>query len=222
MNIERLLATNFDDIVQGGSGDETILGLGGNDTLGGGAGSDSLIGGAGVDSFVYNTTTDGADVIIDLRGGSLGDEVIILTGGDPDFDTLEEVEAVSTEVGSNVFINFGDGNTLTLVNFSLTRFDETLFNFTMTPDTLTSSDLLNVSMEFGGVDASGADSFDFEAIVQATLDVADDGFSFEDYAFVEAEALISAAAVDPADIEAYAEFWAGNGSDITEGVDLLV
>ena len=77
-------------------------------------------------------------------------------------------------------------------------------------------------MEFGGVDASGADSFDFEAIVQATLDVADDGFSFEDYAFVEAEALISAAAVDPADIEAYAEFWAGNGSDITEGVDLLV
>ena len=63
---------------------------------GGGLGADRLSGGAGVDSFVYNTSTDGADVILDLRGGSLGDEVINLTGGDPDFDTLAEVQAVST------------------------------------------------------------------------------------------------------------------------------
>ena len=129
VNIERLLATNFDDFVQGGAGNETLQGLGGNDTIGGGAGADSLFGGAGVDTFLYDTTVDGADVISDFRGGSLGDEVIVLTDNNPSFDSFAEVLAAATQVGNNVIIDFGGGNTLTLANYNLTHLNETAFQF---------------------------------------------------------------------------------------------
>jgi len=153
-NIERVLATNFDDTVLGSAGNETLLGLGGDDTLGGGAGNDSLFGGAGTDNFLYDTSVGGADVIGDFRGGSLGDEVIIITDQNPNFDSFAEIQAAASQVGNNVVINFGNGNLLTLVNYSLTHFNASAIQFGVTqgPSNM-------------GVLAQGtADSFDFGAV----------------------------------------------------------
>ena len=79
------------DTINGGLGDDTLLGSAGNDTLIGGVGNDSidggtqndsiiggdgmdtLTGGANNDSFVYNSPTEGQDVITDfaVSGSSL-------------------------------------------------------------------------------------------------------------------------------------------------------
>ena len=132
VNIERFFATSFDDIIYGQSGNETILGLGGDDLLSGGEGADRLFGGAGVDEFVYDGVLDGADLIFDFRGGTRGAEVIHLQ---PDGITnnLADVLAISSQVGANVLINFGAGNTLTLVNFTLAELDATAFTFNFSP-----------------------------------------------------------------------------------------
>lgn len=51
------------DSLFGGAGNDNIDGGVGNDTIDGGAGIDTLTGGLGLDSFVYNSTTEGQDVI---------------------------------------------------------------------------------------------------------------------------------------------------------------
>ena len=58
------------DSISGLAGNDSILGGAGNDTIEGGAGVDTLSGGTGVDAFVYNSTTDGQDVITDFTPAS--------------------------------------------------------------------------------------------------------------------------------------------------------
>jgi len=63
-SIERVFATNFDDVIIGSGGDETLYGMDGNDVLTGAAGNDTLIGGDGNDRLFGG---EGAD---SLQGGS--------------------------------------------------------------------------------------------------------------------------------------------------------
>lgn len=51
------------DSLFGGAGNDSIDGGSANDTINGGAGIDILTGGLGLDVFVYNSTTEGQDVI---------------------------------------------------------------------------------------------------------------------------------------------------------------
>jgi hypothetical protein len=173
-----------------------IDGLGGNDTIGGGAGSDSLFGGAGVDTFLYDTSADGADVISDFRGGSLGDEVIVLTDNNPDFDSFAEVQAAATQVGNNVIINFGGGNTLTLANYNLTHLNASAFQFG------TSQAPLN------------GDSFDFGASSNAApaLDM-----DLTSLSAAESNSLLALAEVDPEYAQLLQGMW--EDSNATEGAD---
>ncbi|WP_179380831.1 Hint domain-containing protein [Jannaschia marina] len=105
-NIERLILTDFDDVVDatfdtagidvvagdgadtitGGTGDDTISGGAGADTLSGGAGNDSLTGGAGDDTLnvgVGDVATGGADddlFLVDTLNAGGG--TITVTGGE--------------------------------------------------------------------------------------------------------------------------------------------
>jgi Ca2+-binding RTX toxin-like protein len=65
---------NFNDVIYGGSADETINGLGGNDALSGGAGKDTIDGGIGDDLIGGGA---GSDIIY---GGAGNDEILSAYG----------------------------------------------------------------------------------------------------------------------------------------------
>ena len=110
----------------GGRGNDLIEAGGGNDTIGGGAGFDTIIGGTGndlmfgdfnADTFVF-ADGHGQDTIgdfdalsdierIDLRG------VSAITGL-ADLDLGSTTSGAATQVGANVLIDTGDGNSILL------------------------------------------------------------------------------------------------------------
>jgi Ca2+-binding RTX toxin-like protein len=61
-----LVGTTSADTINSLAGNDTLLGLDGNDTLTGGPGNDILTGGLGNDTFVYNSFTEGIDIISDF------------------------------------------------------------------------------------------------------------------------------------------------------------
>jgi len=213
VNIERLLATNFDDTVQGGSDNETIQGLGGDDTLGGGAGADRLFGGAGTDTFLYDTSSDGADLILDFRGGSLGNEVIVLTDNNPNFDSFAEIQAAAIQAGNNVLIDFGGGNTLTLVNYNLIHLNASAFQFGVSQKPL-DIDLLVQSEN---------DSFDFSALSETSA--MESNMDMSSLSDAESNSLMALAEVDPEYAQLLQGLWSETSetegdaySDLTDGL----
>lgn len=108
-----LLASNGDDRLYGGDGDDTMLGGGGRDVLTGGAGNDRLVGGTENDHFNF-APGSGADLIVDFAAGAAAGDIIRLIGFGAAFDDLADVLAASTQVGANVLIALGGGDTITL------------------------------------------------------------------------------------------------------------
>jgi Ca2+-binding RTX toxin-like protein len=90
---------NGDDIVEGGSADDTLLGYTGNDTITGGGGNDSIAGGTGVD-FLYgdagNDTIVGGDESNLLDGGAGAD--VMVGGGGNDGYQVDDVNDVVVEM----------------------------------------------------------------------------------------------------------------------------
>ena len=128
-SIERIFGSGQDDSITGSNGNDTLLGNGGADYLAGGLGNDSLNGGAGVDSFGYDTGADAADAI----SGFTLNETIYILGGDAAFDTFAEVMAVASDAGANTILNFGSGNTLTIVGHNMAALSASNFDFSGTP-----------------------------------------------------------------------------------------
>ncbi|WP_050531347.1 M10 family metallopeptidase C-terminal domain-containing protein [Pseudaestuariivita atlantica] len=115
-----------DDTLRGRRGEDTLLGGGGNDslfagddndTLVGGDGDDTLHGNAGADTFRF-TGTFGDDRLIDFDETEVG-EVIELIGvaGITDFTDL--ITNHATQVGGNTRIDDDAGNSIILVNVTL-------------------------------------------------------------------------------------------------------
>lgn len=127
-SIERVLGTNFTDVMIGNAEDNIYFGYGGDDFMVGNAGNDSLFGGAGADTFLFNVLTDDADVIGDFRVSGTGQDIITLSGGGTDYDSFAEIMAVASQSGANTVFNFGDGNILTLLGVDMS--DLTVANFT--------------------------------------------------------------------------------------------
>ena len=143
LNIERVVGSGQDDIIQGDdlanvlegeSGADTLTGLGGLDTLMGGAGDDSLDGSAGDDLLQGG---DGGDSLVggagnDTLEGESGDDTLFFDGGN---DTLDG------GLGSDTldFENFSGG-----VVASILEGDVTISN---NPDTdvVTNIEILNGS-----------------------------------------------------------------------------
>ncbi len=103
-SIEGLEGSNFADSLTGDSAANTLNGAKGDDTL---------TGGAGDDTFVFGTGR-GADVITDFTAGAATEDVIALSLG-ASFDTFAEIAAAAVQVGADTVIDFGGGDSLTLI-----------------------------------------------------------------------------------------------------------
>ncbi|MET3339213.1 beta strand repeat-containing protein [Bradyrhizobium ottawaense] len=115
--VTSVAGSNFNDTITGSGGNDQLFGNGGNDLLSGGAGNDGLNGGIGADTFVY-AAGGGADTIGDFLQADA--DKIDLTGI-PGVSTLADVQALATQQGPNTVINFGNGDTLTLLNVTLSN-----------------------------------------------------------------------------------------------------
>ncbi|MEO1324157.1 MAG: calcium-binding protein, partial [Pseudomonadota bacterium] len=127
-----------DDILKGGGGHDQLFGSDGNDTLKGGGGRDILAGGDGNDTLTGN---NGRDTFI----FSLGDDVDTITDFDVTRDTIEldadllgltastataaDVLSVANQVGNDVVIDFGNGDSLILEDVQLTTLAADDFSF---------------------------------------------------------------------------------------------
>lgn len=101
---DQLFGSGFDDNLRGGAGD---------DFLDGDAGQDRLTGGAGNDRFSYGPG-DGADFVADYIHGK--DLFLLEFGSGPTLDSFGQ-----TQVGANVVIDFGGGDTLTIANQTIAK-----------------------------------------------------------------------------------------------------
>lgn len=99
---------NGADSIDGGSGRDRLFGDAGKDYIFGGTGVDRMTGGAGSDHFHFSSG-NGKDVITDFdaKGGGDNQDYLSLYRGDA--FTIEKV-------GNNTVLDFGDGDTLTLLD----------------------------------------------------------------------------------------------------------
>ena len=123
-NVERVVGSNFDDVLVGSGAGDVLIGGAGNDTLLGSGGSDFLFGGSGADYFVYESLSDsrvGAtrDMIEDFSHAE-GDKIFLgaITNGGYSFigsgafsgGGAHEVQASVVDVNSVlVSLDTGDG-----------------------------------------------------------------------------------------------------------------
>ncbi|MDH3335918.1 MAG: calcium-binding protein, partial [Rhodospirillaceae bacterium] len=108
---DTLLGDNGANGLFGLAGMDIINGAGGNDLIVGGIGNDMLSGGAGNDTFVF-ALGDGNDTITDFTAGGIED-TIDLTGLNA-FAGFADVMASAQQVGSDVVLDFGSGDSITL------------------------------------------------------------------------------------------------------------
>lgn len=113
-----ILGGNGNDLIFAGQDEDTVSGGAGNDTIYGNKGHDLLIGGDGYDRFTFGADS-GNDTISDFT--YFTDYLVIQNNvngsGITSFATLV---AHATQVGSDVVIDLGNGNSITLSNYSTT------------------------------------------------------------------------------------------------------
>ncbi len=124
---DRLFAGAGDDVVNGGLGNDALTGGVGFDTLNGGAGDDTLTGSFNADTFVF-AGAFGADVITDFAATNDFERInLALVASITDFADL--MANHMSQVGSDVVIDAGGGNTITLEGVSLADLDAVDFVF---------------------------------------------------------------------------------------------
>lgn len=112
---DRLIGEDDNDKLVGLDGDDQLYAGKGDDTLKGGLGNDTMSGGAGADLFVFEANS-GDDVVTGFSSAQ-GDvlQLIGITG----FDEFADVQAAASQVGGDVVIDLGGGNSLTLAGVNL-------------------------------------------------------------------------------------------------------
>ena len=113
-----LAGTDGNDILVGGNED---------DILTGGDGNDRLEGGAGDDLFIF-TNGGNDDTITDFTVGADTDDVIDLTEASA-ISNLDGVQGIARQVGQNTFIDFGGGDSITLLGVDLNNLHQDDFIF---------------------------------------------------------------------------------------------
>ena len=121
INIENVIGTQNNDIINGNSSTNILNGQAGNDTLSGGLGNDTLNGGAGNDTVSYTYTTNGVNVNLNTEIASVNStDIDKLTNiqnviGTSVSDTLEgnaQVNILNGKAGDDTFISSGANDTL--------------------------------------------------------------------------------------------------------------
>ena len=108
-NVENLTVTGSGRYAFGNNLDNIIRGATGSQTLNGGHGNDVLYGGSGEDVFVVEKGF-GSELILDFSG----DDTLRLTGHG--FTSFEDLSAAMTNVGNDVYLDFGNGEVAVLAN----------------------------------------------------------------------------------------------------------
>lgn len=109
VSIERVIGSNFNDVLTGSKGNNVLSGMEGNDILKGGLGADTLDGGSGIDTAVYSDSSVGVNVNLTtgrgLGGTAQGDRLLNVENlvGSAFNDTL-------TGNGADNILNGGGGN----------------------------------------------------------------------------------------------------------------
>lgn len=120
---DKLFGKGGDDTLKGGGGDDKIIGGRGDDNIAGGKGDDKIIGGKGddvlkgnkgEDTFVFGKNS-GDDVIKDFDVGKDVLEFNNIKG----FKNPQDVIDAAKQVGNDVVIDLGDGNSITLKKVDL-------------------------------------------------------------------------------------------------------
>ncbi len=102
-NIQKLVGSNFDDLLTGsfgvdtlvgGAGNDTLIGGAGNDLLQGGSGNDVLIGGSGADTLDGGAGFDIADYSASSAGVTVSTDGSSGIGGDASGDILISIEEI--------------------------------------------------------------------------------------------------------------------------------
>jgi len=107
----------------GGQGNDMLFGEAGDDRLSGDRGDDLLSGGAGGDTFVFGKKF-GSDVITDFTAA---DDTIEFSA--KVFASFAQVQAASSQQGSDVLINAGGGNMVLIENVLLSDLTASDFLF---------------------------------------------------------------------------------------------
>ena len=132
-SIENILGGEFNDtlvgnsaqnFLSGGRGNDILNGQAGNDTLDGYWNSDTYIGGAGADLFVIRKDTTSKDVVTDFSVAT-ANEKIALVG----FGALNFTSMLKTQIGTDVQLDLGGGQTLLLKNMTLSQLNAGYFVF---------------------------------------------------------------------------------------------
>jgi len=108
------VGNDLDNLMLGSTRDNILLGGGGNDTLDGGAGQDILWGQAGADIFVIRKGT-GTDIIADFMPGT--DRLDVRDYG---FKTTAALTSRMTQVGTDISVDLGGGDSLMLMGVKVT------------------------------------------------------------------------------------------------------
>jgi Ca2+-binding RTX toxin-like protein len=106
-DIENLIGSRFDDLLEGGEAANRLDGGAGNDTLIGGGGGDALVGGEGDDTASYETSL--ASVSVNLGTGTA-------TGGDAAGDAFDSIEHLTGSNFNDTLAGTGNGSVLTGLN----------------------------------------------------------------------------------------------------------
>ena len=136
---DRVFGQDGNDRLFGGTGNDYLDGGSGNDSLFGGAGFDTLLGSIGNDTMTGNFNAD-TFIFADF-GGGFGADVITDFAATNNFERIDlsRVSAIvnlfdlfsnhMSQVGADVLIDAGGGNTITLLGVSMGDLDATDFVF---------------------------------------------------------------------------------------------
>jgi len=120
---DKLYGGTGEDALFGGQGNDMLFGEAGDDRLSGDRGDDLLSGGAGGDTFVFGKKF-GSDVITDFTAA---DDTIEFSA--KVFASFAQVQAASSQQGSDVLINAGGGNMVLIENVLLSDLTASDFLF---------------------------------------------------------------------------------------------
>lgn len=129
---DRLLGGFQSDVLDGGTGNDTLVGGGGFDTLTGGTGNDIMTGSSNADVFIFENG-HGSDTITDFN--ATNDSEVLDFAGLAGLNTLSDVlgtgsgTAAATQVGADVIIDTGNGNSILLQNVLFSDLDANDFSF---------------------------------------------------------------------------------------------
>lgn len=122
---DKLWGDKGNDTLKGEKGNDILKGGAGKDVLNGGGGNDKMSGGAGADTFIFSK---GDDVITDFNAANALEKIDLSNvAAIKGFKDLKNNHA--TQDGSNLVIDDGPGNTLTLNGLSIGDLDKGDFIF---------------------------------------------------------------------------------------------